>query len=89
MILNPRFPYAPHCNVDEIKALRRYREKMSGHQVLIRKQKERQLNLTRTAQLVTAKSAMKDLNCEFEFEILKKLRAKSNAERRLDAACYI
>jgi len=32
---------------------------------------------------------MKDINCEFEFEILKKLRAKSKAERRMEAACLI
>jgi hypothetical protein len=23
VILNPRFPYSPHCNVEQIKALRR------------------------------------------------------------------
>ena len=87
MILNPRFNYSPHSNVDHIKALRREREMMKSQHILIRKQKERKLSLSIHQQ--DEKSLLKEMNCGFEYQLLQKMRAKSYLENRIEAVVKI
>jgi hypothetical protein len=90
VLLEPRFPYSPHSDANKIKCLRREREKMNSHQILIRKQRERAMNkLVWKAAQGDEKFLMKDISCEYEYDQLLKMRARAEQERRQDAATKI
>ncbi|TNV80283.1 hypothetical protein FGO68_gene9339 [Halteria grandinella] len=90
VLLEPRFPYSPHSDADKIKSLRREREKMNSHQILIRKQRDRAMTkLVWKAAGGDERFLMKDINCEYEYQQLVKMRARAEQERRQDAATKI
>jgi hypothetical protein len=88
--LDPRFPYGPHEDIERIKALRREREKVKSMQILIRKQRERVMHkLIMQASNGDEKFLMKDINCEYEYDMLRKMRVRAERERANEAACKI
>lgn len=90
VLLEPRFPYSPHSDADKIKTLRREREKMNGQQILIRKQRDRAMNkFIWKAAHGDEKFLMKDINCEFEYDMLKKMRLRAALDRKHEAATRI
>jgi hypothetical protein len=90
VLLDPRFPYSPHENVDKIKALRREREKVKSQQILIRKQRDRTMHkLIMQAAQGDEKFLMKDINCDYEYDMLKRMRARAEKDKLEEAAVKI
>ena len=90
VLLDPRFPYSPHENVEKIKALRREREKVKSQQILIRKQRDRAMHkLIMKAAQGDEKFLMKDINCDYEYDMLKRMRARAERDKVEDAAIKI
>jgi len=88
--LEPRFPYSPHEDAEKIKALRREREKVKSQQILIRKQRDRAMHkLIMKAAQGDEKFLMKDINCEYEYDMLKRLRARAERDKIEEAAIKI
>jgi hypothetical protein len=77
--------------VDKIKALRREREKVKSQQILIRKQRDRTMHkliMQATAQ-GDEKFLMKDINCDYEYDMLKRMRARAEKDKLEEAAVKI
>lgn len=90
MLLDPRFPYSPHENVEKIKALRREREKVKSQQILIRKQRDRTMHkLIMQAAQGDERFLMKDINCDYEYDMLKRMRARAVKDQLQEAAVKI
>jgi hypothetical protein len=63
---------------------------MNSHQILLRKQRDRAMNkLVWRAAQGDEKFLMKDINCEYEYDQLRKMRVRAENERRNDAATKI
>jgi len=59
-------------------------------QILIRKQRERVMHkIIIQAYHGDEKVLMKDINCEFEYDMLRKMRARAEKERANEAATKI
>lgn len=85
--MDPRFPYSPHEDVEKIKALRREREKVKSQQILIRKQRDRTMHkLIMQAAQGDEKFLMKDINCDYEYDMLKRMRARAQKDKLEEAA---
>lgn len=90
VLLDPRFAYGPHEDIERIKALRREREKVKSMQILIRKQRERVMHkLIIQSSHGDEKFMMKDINCDYEYDMLRKMRARADRERAHEAASRI
>jgi hypothetical protein len=89
-LLDPRFPYSPHEDVGKIKALRREREKVKSQQILIRRQRDRTMHkLIMKAAQGDERFLMKDINCNFEYEMLKRMRARAERDKVEEAVIKI
>jgi len=89
-LLDPRFPYSPHEDVGKIKALRREREKVKSQQILIRRQRDRTMHkLIMKAAQGDERFLMKDINCDFEYDMLKRMRARAERDKVEEAAIKI
>ena len=89
-MLDPRFPYSPHEDVGKIKALRREREKVKSQQILIRRQRDRTMHkLIMKAAQGDERFLMKDINCDFEYDMLKRMRARAERDKVEEAAIKI
>ena len=89
-MLDPRFPYSPHEDVGKIKALRREREKVKSQQILIRRQRDRTMHkLIMKAAQGDERFLMKDINCNFEYEMLKRMRARAERDKVEEAVIKI